>query len=182
MILHKRTSKNSNHMWLNYTTNRPWIWGYLYWEDASKCGILVKIIKIMIKIIKTFLLIGHNQQTKNQKNLYRQDVSKCGILAKVCIDPVRERKLLLHPHLSTTTMFIKMIFVENPSCYSILTLCWVPSAEASDIPPCVWMLSRFDTTWKVDNLNRRKQIDTLKDFLENQEDKSLHELIRGNVL
>ena len=111
----------------------------------------------MIKIIKTFLLIGHNEQTKNQKNLYRQDVSKCGILAEVCVDPVRERKLLLHPHLSTTTMeiirirrtttmFIKMIFVENPSCYSILTLCWVPSAEASDIPPCVWMLSRFDTT------------------------------------
>ena len=28
----------------------------------------------------------------------------------------------------------------------------------------------------------KRQIDTLKDFLENQEDKSLHELIRGNVL
>ena len=28
----------------------------------------------------------------------------------------------------------------------------------------------------------KKQIDTLKDFLESQEDKSLHELIRGNVL
>ena len=66
---------------------------------------VIKIIriKIMIKIIKTFLLIGHNEQTKNQKNLYRQDVSKCGILAEVCVDPVGECKLLLHPHLSTTT-------------------------------------------------------------------------------
>ena len=28
----------------------------------------------------------------------------------------------------------------------------------------------------------KKQVDTLKDFLENKEDKSVHELIRGNVL
>ena len=86
----------------------------LYRQVVSKCGILVKIIKIMIKIIKTFLLIGHNERAKNQKNLYRQDVSKCGILAKVCVDPVRERKLLFHPYLSTTMMvIIKICFMET---------------------------------------------------------------------
>ena len=73
----------------------------------------------------------------NLSDLYGQDVSKRGILSKVGVDPVGEGKLLLHPHLNTTTMMIEVIFTEKPSFFSILTLCWVPSAEASDIPPCV---------------------------------------------
>ena len=75
--------------------------------------------------------------TNRPSNLYGQDVSKCGILSKVGVDPVGEGKLLLHPHLNTTTMIIEVNLMEKPSHSSILTLCWVPSAEASDIPPCV---------------------------------------------
>ena len=92
----------------------------------------------------------------NLSNLYGQNVSKCWILSKVCVDPIREGKLLLHPHLKTTTMIIQMIFMEKSSYSSILTLCCVPSAEASDIPPCVWMLSRFDTTWKGPELEQEE--------------------------
>ena len=79
-------------------------------------------------------------------NLYGENVSKCRILSKVCVDPIGEGKLLLHPNLNRTPMIMKVISMEKSSYSSILTLCWVPSAEASDIPPCVWMLSRFDTT------------------------------------
>ena len=84
------------------------------------------------------LLFFEIKNTMNRpSNLYGQDVSKCGILSKVGVDPVGEGKLLLHSHLKTTTMIIEVILMEKPSYSSILTLCWVPSAEASDIPPCV---------------------------------------------
>ena len=97
----------------------------------------------------------------NLRNLYGQNVSQCGILSKVCVDPIGEGKLLLHSHLSTTTMIVEMLFMEKSSYSSILTLCWVPSAEASDIPPCVWMLSRFDTTCNVKVLNRENTMNGL---------------------
>ena len=87
------------------------------------------------QVESVLLVVGHNEQAMNLGYLYGQDVSKCGILSKVCVDPIGEGKLLLHPHLGTTTMVIKVIFKEKRSYSSILTLCWVPSAEASDIPP-----------------------------------------------